>query len=240
MNFQDLHEALRVEMARRIERRQLTGTALAQQAGFRQAHVSNFLNRKRALSLEGLDRMLAAQGLTVDQLLPVDLSAEAEGAGFEAGAALKTEAVPVVAAKTAIEDAAVRPGAVIETVQVAAASLRGNRWWAPEKYVRWERYVAVRADAQQAAAMDPVIVPGALVVIDRHYRSLAVYRAQQRTLYAVKTGSGLALRYVELDGANLVLRPLALASPVEVMAMRGQETPADFLVGRVCVVVAEL
>jgi hypothetical protein len=239
MNFQDLHERLRVEMARRIERGDLTGTELARQAGFKQAHVSNFLNRKRALSLEGLDRMLAAQRLTVDELLPVDLSAAAGEMGG-AGAALETEAVPVVTAKTAMEDAAVRPGAVIETVQVAAASLRGNRWWAPEKYVRWERYVAVRADAQQAAAMEPVIAAGAIAVIDRHYRSLALYRAQQRTLYAVRTGSGLALRYVELDGANLVLRPLALAAPVQVLAVRAQETPADFLVGRVCVVVSEL
>ena len=239
MTFQDLHERLRVELVGRIERGDLTGTELARQAGFKQAHVSNFLNRKRALSLEGLDRMLAAQGLTVEELLPVDQSAAASEPGGT-GAALESEAVPLVTAKTAMEDAAVRPGAVIETVQVAAASLRGNRWRAPEKYVAWQRYVAVRADAQQAAAMEPVLVPGAIAVIDRHYRSLAVYRAQQRTLYAVRTGAGLALRYVELDGGNLVLRPLAQAFPVQVLALRAHETPADYLVGRVCVVVSEL
>ena len=110
----------------------------------------------------------------------------------------------------------------------------------PEKYVRWQRYVAVQADAQQAAAMASMIAPGAVVVLDRHYRSLAAYRPQQRTLYAVRAGAGLALRHVELDGENLVLRPLALAFPVQVVTPGPQETAADYIVGRVCVVVSEL
>lgn len=234
MNFKELHEALRLELLRRIESGDLTGTALARQSGFQQAHVSNFLNGKRALSLDGLDRVLAAQGLTVDELLPVDLDAAGSGGGDE------LEAVPVVSARTAAEEPVVRPGALIETVQVAASALRGNRWWAPEKYAAWQRYVAVRADAQQAAAMDPLIVAGAIVVIDRHYRSLAAYRVQQRTLYAVRVGDGLALRYVEFDGGNLVLRPLAMSAPVQVIAVGVKETPADSIVGRVCVMVSEL
>src|ERR1039458_7454057 len=124
-------------------------------------------------------------------------------------------------------------------VRVGAAALKSNRWWAPEKYVRWQRYVAVQADAQQAAAMASMIAPGAVVVLDRHYRSLAAYRPQQRTLYAVRAGAGagLALRHVELDGGNLVLRPLALTFPVQVVTPGPQETAADYIVGRVCVVV---
>ena len=77
MNFQELHELLRLELVRRIERGSLTGRRLASQAGFQQAHISNFLNGRRSLSLEGLDRVLAAQHLTVDQLLPVELAAAA-------------------------------------------------------------------------------------------------------------------------------------------------------------------
>ncbi|MGA1983464.1 MAG: helix-turn-helix transcriptional regulator [Acidobacteriaceae bacterium] len=243
MNFQDLHELLRLELLGRIESGSLTGTALARQSDFKQAHISNFLNGKRALSLEGLDRVLAAQGLTVDQLMPVALNAAEDGWGSAAGVA-ETEAIPVVTAATAMYEPEVRPGAVIEMVRVGAAALKSNRWWAPEKYVRWQRYVAVRADAQQAAAMAGMIAPGAVVVLDRHYRSLAAYRPQQRTLYAVRTGSGagagLALRHVELDGENLVLRPLALAFPVQVVTPGPEETAADYVVGRVCVVVSEL
>jgi transcriptional regulator with XRE-family HTH domain len=245
MNFQDLRENLRVELLRRIEQDGLTGAALARQAGFQQAHISNFLNRRRALSLEGLDRVLAAQGLTVDQLMPLEppgpLSLSAAAA---AAPATELEAVPVVSAWTAMEEAEVRPGAVIETVEVPAAGLKANRWWTQEKYARWQRYVAVRVDAQQATAMDPLLIPGAAVIIDRHYRSLAAYRAQQRTLYAVRAGSGaaagMALRYVEFDGENLILRPLAVSFPVQVVAVGEKETPADYIVGRVCWVLAEM
>ena len=113
-----------------------------------------------------------------------------------------------------------------------------------EKYALWQRYVAIRVDAQQAAAMDPLLIPGAAVIIDRHYRSLAAYRAQQRTLYAVRAGSGaatgLVLRYVEFDGGNLILRPLAVSFPVQVVAVGERETPADYVVGRVCWVMAEM
>jgi hypothetical protein len=185
------------------------------------------------LSLSGLDRVLAAQGLSVDQMMPLDLSAGAEPDA-------ETEAVPVVSAATAVGDAVVRPEAVIETVQVAASALRGNRWWAPEKFAQWQRYVAVRADAQQAAAMDPLITPGAVVVLDRHYHSLAPYSAQRRTLYGVRAGGGLLLRYVEFDGGSLILRPLAQEVPVQVITPGAKETPADYIVGRVCVVVSEL
>src|ERR1700761_8320043 len=75
IDFQDLHELLRLELQRRIDRGILTGSRIAQQAGFQQAHISNFLNKKRALSLEGLDRVLASQNLSIDQILPVDLNA---------------------------------------------------------------------------------------------------------------------------------------------------------------------
>jgi hypothetical protein len=239
MNFEDLHESLRMELGRRIERGLLTGTELARQTGFKQAHISNFLNGRRALSLSGLDRVLAAQGMSVDQMMPLDLSASSES---EPNA--ETEAVPVVSIATAVNDAVVRPEAVIETVQIAASALRGNRWWAPEKFAQWQRYVAVRADAQQAAAMDPLITPGALVVLDRHYHSLAPYSAQRRTLYAVRVGGGagggLLLRYVEFDGGSLILRPLAQDVSVQVITPAAKETPADYIVGRVCVVVSEL
>src|SRR5207302_541 len=42
---------------------------LASEAGFRQAHISNFLNRKRSLSLEAMDKILSVQHLSVVDLL---------------------------------------------------------------------------------------------------------------------------------------------------------------------------
>src|SRR5437764_5205004 len=121
MTFQDLHEALRLELIRRIQLGSLTRTALARQAGFRQAHISNFLNKKRALSLEGLDRVLAAQSLSIEHILPLELqgsSSEPPNTTFEA--------VPVVSPSTAMDSPVVRAEAEIETLQIAASRLDDN------------------------------------------------------------------------------------------------------------------
>jgi Cro/C1-type HTH DNA-binding domain len=236
MNFEDLHEFLRLELLRRIDRGTLTGSALARQAGFQQAHISNFLNRKRALSLGGLDRVLAAQNMTVDQIMPLELSASS--ATLQEVDSMT--AIPVVSSSTAMDDAVVRAGSVIETIQVAASRLRDCRSWPSPKFAGWERFVGIRADAQQAAAMEPMISAGATVVLDRHYNSLAPYRAHRRTLYAVRSGAGLALRFVDLDESRLILRPLSLEFPVQLVALGTHETPSDYIVGRVCLIVSEL
>lgn len=246
MNFQDLQELLRQEMQRRIHRGELTGTALAEQAGFKQAHISNFLRRRRSISQEGLDRVLAAQGLTIGQLM--EQQAQEDGPPLELSAAAATGeaalAIPVVSPAAAMEEPAIRAASVMETIYMAGSRLEGNRAQPGARTAQWQRYVAIRADGAQAAAMEPVIPDGATVVLDRHYNSLANWRAHQRNLYAVRTGAGpgatLALRYVDLDGGTLILRPLSANFPVQLLALAPRESPADWIVGRVCLVLAEL
>jgi hypothetical protein len=233
MNFQDLHEAVRAELQRRVNSGLITATSLARQAGFRQAHISNFLNRKRSLSLDGLDRVLAAQNLSVDRILPLEIS----GSAAEPEA---NEAIPVVASSTALDEPVVRAGAVIDTIYVPMSRLADNRARPAARYSHWQRFLAIRADAQQAAAMEPMVMADSIVVLDRHYNSLAPYRAHQRTLYAVRSGAGLALRFVEFDDNRLVLRPLSLEFPVQLIALGPDESPADYLVGRVSLVLSEL
>jgi len=69
MKFRVLQDNLRKTLWERIDDGDLTGLRLAQQTGFKQAHISNFLNRKRGLSLEGMDKVLAEQHLSVLDLL---------------------------------------------------------------------------------------------------------------------------------------------------------------------------
>src|SRR6202795_5187753 len=69
MKFRTLQENLRKALWERIEEGELTGLRLAEQTGFKQAHISNFLNRKRGLSLEGMDKVLNVQHLSVLDLL---------------------------------------------------------------------------------------------------------------------------------------------------------------------------
>lgn len=234
MNFQCIHELLRVELLRRIEQGDLTGTKLAQQAGFQQAHISNFLNKKRSLSLEGLDRVLAAQNLTVDQLLPIDLNAGAIAGGDS------METVPVVSSSTAMESAFATATAIIETIQVSASRLQDNRPRPVAKRAHWQRFLAIRADAQQASAMEPILGSGTIAVLDRHYNSLAPYRSHQPTLFAVRCGAALLLRFVDFDEGRLILRPYSRAFPVQLLALGPDEAPADYIVGRVCILLSEL
>jgi hypothetical protein len=235
MNFQDLHELVRLELFGRVERGTLTGSRLAHQAGFQQAHISNFLNRKRALSLEGLDRVLESQNLTIEQILPLELAAAAPQQTTN-----PIEVVPVVSASVAMDDARVPPSAVIETVQVSASRLHDNRSRPSTKHAHWQRFLAIRADAQQAAAMEPMLVPGAIAVLDRHYNSLAPYRAHQPTLYAVRYGAALLLRFVDFDEGRLILRPYSREFPIQLLPLATHESPADYLIGRVCFVLSEL
>src|SRR5215831_19662533 len=69
MKFRTLQENLRKTLWDRIDEGDLTGLRLAEQTGFKQAHISNFLNRKRGLSLEGMDKVLHVQHLSVLDLL---------------------------------------------------------------------------------------------------------------------------------------------------------------------------
>ena len=235
MNFQDLHELLRVELLQRIERGALTGTRLARQTNFQQAHISNFLNRKRSLSLEGLDRVLASQDLTIDQLLPLDLTAAAAPV-----AADPIESVPVVSMATAMHEVRISSSATIETAYISASRLHDSRPRLNPRQTRWQRFVAIHVDATQAAAMAPLLSPGAIAVIDRHYNSLAPYRAQQPTLYAVRHGSAMLLRYAEYDASHLIYRPANVAYPVQLQLVAADTPPSEYIVGRICFLFTEL
>ena len=78
MKFRTLQENLRKKLWERIDAGALNGLRLAEQTGFRQAHISNFLNRKRGLSLEGMDKVLTVQHLSVLDLIdPAEINKRA-------------------------------------------------------------------------------------------------------------------------------------------------------------------
>ncbi|HWW97931.1 MAG TPA: hypothetical protein VNY74_09540, partial [Edaphobacter sp.] len=181
------------------------------------------------------DRVLAAQNLTVDQILPLDLTAAAATQSCD-----PIEIVPVVSPSAAMDEARISPAAIIETIQVSASRLHDNRARPSTKHAHWQRFLAIRADTQQSAAMDPLVSPGAIAVLDRHYNSLAPYRAHQPTLYAVRCGAALLLRFVDFDEGRLILRPYSRDFPVQLLPLATHETPADYIVGRVCLVFSEL
>jgi transcriptional regulator with XRE-family HTH domain len=232
MTFVALQEALRRELRERIEADELTGMELARRTGFTQAHISNFLNRKRGLKLAALDRTLKAIGLSLYDLLdPHEL---ARFAAVPSDGDPDDVQVPIVSA----EAAAARPVIVREDarglVRFRRALLARIR---PDPAVAarrsWTRFVVVEAGARDATAMAPRFLPGSQLLVDRHYTALQPYRRGERSLYAIRRDGSCAVRYVETAGSCLILRPHNPESPVELIHLPPERTPADLIVGRI-------
>jgi phage repressor protein C with HTH and peptisase S24 domain len=103
----------------------------------------------------------------------------------------------------------------------------------------WQRFVLVKVDARDGMSMYPRLLPGATVLIDRHYNSLRPYHKNEQNMYAVRKEGGATVKYVELTGNNLILRPHNQAYPVDVIPVENGKTFADYIVGRVCHVAIE-
>ncbi len=234
MNFTQMHERLRLELLRRIQRGTLSVSLLARQTGFGQAHLSNFLHSRRQLSLEAMDRILSAQHLAANDLLPArvrgsDLDVDGDGSS-----------VPVVSQAVALFEPVIRPAAVQTLLHLPAGVLKSLRSRSSSTRRAWQRFVAVRIPSADALPMEPLVLPDALALIDRHYNSLSPYRLNRPNLYAVRQGSHLVLRYVDFLAGRLILRPHNIAFPVDLIEIGHSETPGDLLTGRVVLILNEL
>ena len=87
--------------------------------------------------------------------------------------------------------------------------------------------------------MAPRLAPGATLLIDRHYNSLKPYRKGEFNMYAVLKNDNCCVRYVELAGTHLILRPHNQSSPLELVPIAEGKSPEDYLVGRVCQISVE-
>ena len=233
MNFSQMHDRLRMELLRRIQRGTLSVSLLSRQTGFAQSHVSNFLHSRGSLSLEALDRVLAAQQLTLEDLLPLRH-------GLGAADTLEPDLVPLVSHSTALYEPIVRSSAAQMMLRLPPGTLGSLRAKTIAARRTWQRFVAIRIDQANALPMDPVLVPHAIAVIDRHYNSLASYRATKPNLFAVRDGGKLTLRYVEFASMRLMLRPLNIAFPVDMIEIGPENSPGEFIAGRVAYVMKDL
>ena len=232
MKFRALQENLRKTLWGRIDGGQLTGLRLAEETGFKQAHISNFLNRKRGLSVEGMDKVLSVQRLSVLDLL--DHREINKRASVVPPSNDEFENVFVVETGVAARQAIIMRMKVKDILKYKKSFLRKLRADVEGDRESWERFVAVRADGREGMSMYPRLLPGATVLIDRHYNSLKPYRKGESNMYAVTKGSGCTIKYVEIAGNHLVLRPHHQSYPVEVISMEPGEKTHDYLVGRVC------
>jgi len=235
MTFTQMHERLRVELLRRIQRGTLSISLLSQQTGFGKSHLTNFLRSRRRLSLEGLDRLLAAQHLSAEDL--VRLGARQNRVDEEE----ESESVPVVSHHTALFEPHIRPGAIEKMLSLPPETLGGLMERPVASRRLWHRFVAIRISRAAALPMEPLLFPDALVVIDRHYNSMIPYRIGRPNLYAVRgDGAHLSLRYVDYKATRLVLRPLSMAFPVELIEIGPESLPGQHIAGRAVLMINEV
>ncbi len=233
MKFSALQENLRKTISERIEQGGLTGLELAGQTGFKQAHISNFLNRKRGLSVEGMDKVLNVQRLSVLDLLdPNEINKRASILPPSEDA---FENVLLVEGRTAVKP-------LIQNIKVQGmlkfqkTFLRKLRAETEGDRDHWERFIILRADGRDGMSMYPRLLPGATVLVDRHYNSLKPYRKGESNMYAVLKTNTCTMKYVEVAGNHLVLRPHNPIYPVEVMPIEKNKVASGYIIGRVCYV----
>jgi hypothetical protein len=236
MKCQALQDNLRQIVQERIAAGEWTGLRLSELTGFRQAHISNFLNGKRGLSLEGMDKILRTLRLGVLDLVdPEEIRPRwprtfGSQSGFQevllvAGADARQ---PRIGSRQ-VQDVFPFRESFLSRLRPA---MKGDRRG-------WERFVLVRMERNVGSSMSPKMGTGAVVLIDRHYNSLRPYRKYEPNLYAVHYGGQCAVRYVEQLGGQLLFRPLNADYPIAVAKAR-KARGKNFVIGRVCYVASEM
>jgi len=184
-----------------------------------------------------MDKVLAVQHLSVLDLLdPAEVNKRASilpPSGDEFENVLLTDA------STAATQPLITSMHVQEILKFKKTFLRKLKAEIEGDRSNWQRFVLIKLDAREAMSMYPRLLPGATLLIDRHYNSLRAYRKGEFNMYAVLKNDTCTVRYVEVAGNHLILRPHGESSPIEVISMEDNKTAADYLVGRICHVALE-
>ncbi len=226
-----LQDKLRAHIRARIDRREMTGTGLSREAGFQQGHLSNFLNARRGLSLESMDRLLETLNIGVLDL--ADLKDIQQQVSFPAGG---FENVPLVSGEQAARLPRFAPEQVRESRSFSRSFLRRLKPNDASNRSDWLRFVLLRLDAKAAGGMFPHILTGVTLLVDRHYNCLQPYRRLRPNIYAAHAEARCLIGYVSVSGDHLVLRPQNPQHSVELVRIERGRSYHDYIVGRVCYV----
>ncbi len=236
MNFSQLHEQLRSEVHRRIGRGSLTVALLARTSGLQQPHLSNFINSRRRLSLDALDRVLHALDLDLRDLLPAPAAAPLPPA----------MQVPLVSHDAAMHHDRIHASQIDDQIALPHTLLLALQLDRPTRRSIRERYVAILVTQQQAQFMESLLQPGSataptvIAVLDRHATRPSSPASPSRHIYAIRYQGALLLAHVTLDQNMLVLRPHATSQPVHLLPLPPGADPSQFVTGRVCAVLQAL
>jgi len=228
VTLQDLQEQLRVHIRARIGRGELTGIGLARAADFPQGHLSNFLNARRGLSLESMDRLLDTLGIGILDLLETKEIEEHVELPRKDG----VERIALVSPEHAAL-ARFAPEQILETRSFNKSFLRKLRARDAEDRRDWLRFVVIRLELK-GVPLIALRTARAALLIDRHYSSLDPYRRFQPNLYVVSFGGRCNMGYVSLFDDYLLVRTRDPQQEVEMLRIERGRSYSEYVVGRVC------
>lgn len=236
LHFHDLQEALRKRLREHIDSGELTGTELAEKTNFEPAHISNFLNRKRGLSLSGIDRVMQAEDLSVLDLI------SSEEIHHHAGILAPPEDdyanLPLVEPRHAASPQ-MRARDVIEVIKFRHSFLRGLRSDMVGYRGDWLRFLLMKPLHACCQAMSPRLTPGCTVLLDRHYNSLTPYRQGETGVYAIRSGGEAMVRKAHLEGNTIVLGTESPTIQSRLVHLPPDADPTALIIGRVAFIMME-
>ncbi len=68
----------------------------------------------------------------------------------------------------------------------------------------------------------------------------SAYQPAHPSIFAVRVGNALQFRLAEFENNRLILRPLELEAPVQLLVLGPHEAPSDIITGRVCLILAPI
>ena len=236
MTLQQLQDQLRIHIRARIGRGEWTGVSLSRECGFQQGHLSNFLNARRGLSVEAMDRLLETLGIGVLDLVDGD---EIQRHAALPGRNSSFEGVAMVSASNA-GLAHFNADQILETHSFRSSFLRKLKPDDDGERTDWLRFVLIRIEARGIRGLLPLEISTVVLLLDRHYSSLRPYRRSRPNLYAVRLQERCFPGYASRSGDQLVLRPHNPQDAVEVVRMERGRSYSEYILGRVCYVGAEV
>src|SRR6185437_17142483 len=90
--------------------------------------------------------------------------------------------VPLVASDSALAEPVIAAQQVREVLKFKRSFLRRLRPASTPDREQWQRFVLVKVDAHEGMSMYPRMLPGATLLIDRHYNQLQPYRRTERNM----------------------------------------------------------
>lgn len=233
MLISDIQKLIRENVLARITSNQISQRELALRLNLTQSHVSNFLNERRGVSIETLDGILRVLNLEVDDILP---SLQVSERTIKETDCI---AVPIIDLdSTMLRTLGERR--ILGVERFSKQFLRRLRSDSSANRKSWVRFVAVKIGRKSATDLFPWLEQSIECLIDRHYCSLKPYRRSEANIYVVKADDGYLIRYLEMHGTNLCLRPISPSEPIKVVSINWRRPLESLVVGRVARIAAEL